>query len=341
MKDLKDDRKLCYSQERRRMLGAMGALAGIAGAGWLGIRPAQAATDWPNKPIRIVVPYAAGQGADVLTRLVADNLSQSLGQPIVVENRAGAGGNIGTAAVARSTGDGYTFLLGTNATHAANEFLYPDPGFKPEDFAAVAMIGLLPMVICTTAPDLPENGIAALIEKARKEPDTLNVGLPSTTAQVVFSEFVRSANAPLFAVRYKASAQSMTDVMGGQIPLVIDTVTAARPHIQSGRLKALGITSLRASDMLPGIQPVSEQGVNSFDVVAWDAFFAPRSTPPEIIERFSAALGQAMADPALQQRMRDIGVEPLFMPPNELATFVKGEREKWGGIIREANISLG
>ena len=341
MKDLKDDRKSRHSHGRRRMLGTMGALAGIAVAGGLGIRPAHAATDWPNKPIRIVVPYAAGQGADVLTRLVAENLAQSLGQPIVVENRAGAGGNIGTAAVARASADGYTFLLGTNATHAANEFLYPDPGFGPEDFDAVAMIGLLPMVISTTAADLPENGIQVLIERARKEPDTLNVGLPSTTAQVVFSEFVRSAQAPLFPVRYKASAQSMTDVMGGQIPLVIDTVTASRPHIESGRLKALGITSLRASDMLPGVKPVSEQGVANFDVVAWDAFFAPRNTPPEAIERFSAALGKAMSDPALQQRLKDIGVEPLFMPPQELARFVKAERQKWGDIIREANIKLG
>lgn len=334
-------KKFGYNDERRRVLGAMGALAGVAGAQWLGMGSALASSDWPNKPLRIVVPYAAGQGADVLTRLVADNLAQSLGQPIVVENRAGAGGNIGTASVARSTGDGYTFMMGTNATHAANEFLYPDPGFKPDDFAAVAMVGLLPMVICTTAADLPQNGIQQLIEKARKHPDTLNVGLPSTTAQVVFSEFVRSAKAPLFPVRYKASGQSMTDVMGGQIPLVIDTVTAARPHIQAGKIKALGITSLRASDMLPGVKPVSEQGVENFDVVAWDAFFAPKGTPAAVIERFSSALGKAMSDPALQQRLRDIGVEPLFMPHQELATFVKSEREKWGSIIREANIKLG
>lgn len=326
---------------RRRMLGILGAVSALALTSAVCMAPARATGDWPNKPIRIVVPYAAGQGADVLTRLVSEHLSQVLKQPIVVENRAGAGGNIGTASVARAAGDGYTFLLGTNATHAANEFLYPDPGFKPEDFAPVAMIGLLPMVVSTTAPDLPTNGIGALIEKARQHPDTLNVGLPSTTAQVVFSEFVRAAQAPLFPVRYKASGQSMTDVMGGQIPLVIDTVTASRPHIEAGRIKALGITSLRASDMLPGVKPVSEQGVPGFDVVAWDAFFAPSSTPPEIVTRFSDALRDVMAEPALQQRLRDIGVEPLYMPTADLEAFVRSEREKWGTIIREAKISLG
>lgn len=326
---------------RRRVLGAIGALTGLAAAPWLNTSYANSARGWPSKSIRIIVPYAAGQGADVLTRLIADNLAQSLGQPIVVENRAGAGGNIGTAAVARSAGDGYTFLLGTNATHAANEFLYPDPGFGPGDFASVAMIGLLPMVICSASPEFPTNGIDTLIEQARRQPDKLNVGLPSTTAQVVFSEFVNAASAPLFPIRYKASAQSMTDVMGGQIPLIIDTVTAARPHIQAGKLNALGITSLKGTDMLLGVKPVSEQGVSGFDVVAWDAFFAPRDTPPEVIESFSEALRTAMDDPAVRQRMRDIGVEPLFMPPSELTTFVKSEREKWGGIIRKAGISLG
>ncbi len=330
-----------FQHKRRRILGAAGAMAGLGAASWLGASRANTVGNWPAKPIRIIVPYAAGQGADVLTRLVADQLAQSLKQPIVVENRGGAGGNIGTAAAARATADGYTFLLGTNATHAANEFLYPDPGFGPDDFTAVAMIGLLPMVICSASPELPTNGITTLIERAREAPDTLNVGLPSTTAQVVFSEFVNSAKAPLFPIRYKASAQSLTDLMGGQIPLAIDTVTAARPHIRAGKVNALGITSLKASPMLPGVKPVSEQGVEGFDVVAWDAFFAPRGTPQAVVQRFSASLGEAMAEPLLQQRMRDIGVEPLYMAPDALSSFIVNERRKWGGIIRKAGISLG
>jgi tripartite-type tricarboxylate transporter receptor subunit TctC len=329
-----------HQQARRRsMLRAGVALGGAAVLG-LGWRPAHASQPWPSKPIRIIVPYAAGQGADVLTRLVAGELAKTLSQPVYIENRAGAGGNIGAAAAARSEGDGYTFMLGTNATNAANEFLYPNRGFEPADFAGVAMIGLLPMVICSSTPNLPTNGIAELIAQARAKPDTLNVGLPSTTAQVVFAEFVRSAQAPLFSVMYKGSGQSLIDAIGGQIPLAIDTVTAARPYITAGKLRALGITSLAASDMLPGIKPVSAQGVPGFDVVAWDALFAPKSTPPEIVASMGEHIRRALEQADARRRMLDIGVEPLAMGPTELDAFVKGERNKWGGIIKTAGIRV-
>lgn len=298
-------------------------------------------TSWPERPIRIIVPYAAGQGADVLMRLVAQEMTKSLSQAIVIENRAGAGGNIGTAAAAKSAPDGYTFLLGTNATHAANEFLYPNLGYNPAaDFDAVAMVGLLPMVIATAAPELPTNGVGELVARARAHPNTLNVGLPSTTATVVFAQFVKAAQAPLFAVKYKASAQSMTDTLGGQIPLTIDTVTAARAHILAGKIRALGITSMKSSDMLPGVKPVSEQGVPGFDVVAWDALFAPRGTPPEVIQKMSEHVRRALQQPETQRKMRDSGVEPLFMGPAQLDGFVKDERSKWGGTIKAADIRI-
>ncbi len=296
---------------------------------------------WPDRPIRLVVPYAPGQGADLLARLLSSELSVSLGQPIIVENRAGAGGNIGASVVARSAPDGYTFMLGTNATNAANEFLYGNAGFDAAtDFTGVAMIGLLPMVIATSAPDLPANGIAGLIDRARAQPNVLNVGLPSTTSQVVFAQFVQLAQAPLFAVRYKASAQSMADVLGGQIPLVIDTVTAARPFITSGKLRALGITSLKASDMLPGIRSVSEQGVAGFDVVAWDAVFAPRNTPLEIIKTMSEHIERVLQEPQSRRKMLELGVDPLVMGPAQLNTFVNSERRKWGDIIKTAGIRV-
>lgn len=302
---------------------------------------ASAQQAWPEKPVRVIVPYAAGQGADVLMRLLGQELSNSLGQPVVVDNKAGAGGNIGTAAAAKAAPDGYTFLLGTNATHAANEFLYANPGYSASaDFEAVAMVGLLPMVISTSAPDLPANGIRQLIAQAKSQPQTLNVGLPSTTASVVFAQFVKMADAPLFGVRYKASGQALTDAMGGQVPLVIDTVTASRPHVNSGKLKALAITSRNASDMLPGVQSVSEQGVTGFDVVAWDALFAPKGTPSVIVEKMRAHVAQALSEPATRQRMLDVGVEPLTMDAAQLNDFLRQERQKWGEIITAANLRL-
>lgn len=326
-------------QSRRRLLRTGAALV-AASMGWCTL-PAAAQKTWPDRPIRVIVPYAAGQGADVLMRLVAQELSKTLNQAIVIENRAGAGGNIGTAAAARSAPDGYTFLFGTNATNAANEFLYANLGYNPAaDFDAVAMVGLLPMVIATSAPDLPTNGVAELIARARAKPNTLNVGLPSTTANVVFAQFVKSAQAPLFAVKYKASAQSMTDTLGGQIPLTIDTVTAARANILVGKLRALGITSLKGSDMLPGVKSVAEQGVPGFDVVAWDALFAPRGTPPEVVQKMAEHVQRALQQPETRRKMLDSGVEPLFMGPAQLDSFVKDERNKWGGIIKAADIRI-
>ncbi|MBA2964931.1 MULTISPECIES: Bug family tripartite tricarboxylate transporter substrate binding protein [Ramlibacter] len=323
---------------RRRLLQAGSALAAGALAAPL-VALAQPA--WPDRPVRVIVPYAAGQGADVLMRLIGQELSRTLNQPLVVENRAGAGGNIGAAAAAKAPADGYTFLFGTNATNAANEFLYPNPGFNAAaDFDAVAMVGLLPMVIGSTAADLPANGVAELVAQAKARPGTLNVGLPSTTANVVFAQFVKSAQAPLFAVKYKSSAQSMTDVLGGQIPLVIDTVTAARPHVASGKLKVVGITSLKPSDMLPGVRSVAEQGVPGFDVVAWDALFAPRGTPPEVTQKFAQHVQRALQVPEIRRKLLDIGVEPLFMGPAQLDAFVKDERQKWGATIKAADIRI-
>ena len=319
---------------RRALLASAAALAALGGA------PAMA-QHWPDKPIRVIVPYAAGQGADVLMRLVGQELSVSLGQPVIIDNKAGAGGNIGTAAAAKSAADGYTFLLGTNATNAANEFLYSSLGFNPAtDFESVAMIGLLPMVLSTSAPDLPTNGVAQLIAQAKSKPQSLNVGLPSTTANVVFAQFVKMADAPLFGVKYKASGQSMTDVMGGQIPLVIDTVTASRPHIQSGKIKALGITSRNASEMLPGVKSVAEQGVSGFDVVAWDALFAPKGTPAPVVQKMAEHIQKALNTPETRRRMMDIGVEPLYMDPAQLRDFVRKERQKWGDVITASAIRV-
>ena len=322
----------------RRQLLAHAAAGGVLLG--LGAR-ASAQAGYPTQSVRFVVPYAPGGVTDLVMRVVGKQVSERLGQPIVIDNRAGAGGNIGTAAAAKAAADGYTFLFGTNATNAANEFLYANLGYNPAaDFDAVAMVGLLPMVVATSAADLHTNGIAELVARAKASPNTLNVGLPSTTASVVFAQFVKAAQAPLFGVKYKASAQSMTDTLGGQIPLTIDTVTAARSHIQAGKLRALGITSLKGSDMLPGAKPVSEQGVPGFDVVAWDALFAPRGTPPDIVQKMGEHVQKALQDPEVRRKMLEIGVEPLFMGPAQLDAFVKDERLKWGGIIKASDIRV-
>lgn len=299
---------------------------------------ASAQGEWPNKPVRIIVPYGPGQGADMLARLLAQELSGSLRQSFVVENRPGAGGNIGAAMAAKADPDGYTILLGTSATLAANEFLYSNLGYQPaKDFDAVAMLGLLPMVICTAA-DFPTNGIAKLVQQARAKPNTINVGLPSTTASVVFAQFVQSAQAPLFGVKYKTSSQSTTDVLGGQIPLVIDTVAATRAHIQSGKLRALGISSSKSSPVLEGVKPIADQGIPNFALVPWDAFFVPKGTPESVVTKLSEHVRQALEKPALQRKLFELGIDPNYMNSIALADFVKSERKRWGALIVAADL---
>lgn len=296
---------------------------------------------FPSKPLRVVIPWPPGGANDIAGRTVMLRVADTIGQPVVIDNRGGAGGTIGTDHVAKSAPDGYTLLLGTNATNAANEFLYPALGFNPvTDFEPVAMIGMLPMVISTSLADLPANGLQALVARARARPDTLNVGLPSTTASVVLAQLVKQAQAPLFGIRYKASGQAMTDVIGGQIPLTIDTVIASRPHIAAGRLKPLGLTSARASELLPGVKPVAEQGVPGFEVVAWNAFFAPKGTPPAIVHKLSDQIGRLLQRPELRARLMELGVEPLYLGPAQLGSFVQDERRKWGETIRAADIRI-
>ena len=185
-----------------------------------------AAQTYPTRPVRIIVPYQAGQGTDVAARHLAEQLSKSMGQSFFIENKPGAGGNIGTQAAAQSTADGYTLLMGTNATQVMNEFLYPSVGYQPDkDFAPIVLVGLLPLVVAAN-PSFPANSIAELVAAAKAKPDKIDVAMPSTTSQLIFELLKEKSGAPLFGVPYKGSATAMTEVMGGQVQLMIDTVAA-------------------------------------------------------------------------------------------------------------------
>ena len=293
---------------------------------------------YPNKPVTIIVPYQAGQGTDVAARLFAEQLSKSMGQQFIVDNKPGAGGNIGTAAAARSAGDGYTLLMGTVATQTMNEFLYPSVGYDSDkDFAPVILVGMLPMVISAN-PSFGPSTIPELIAAAKAQPDKLNIALPSTTARIVFELLKTRTGAPLFGVPYKGSATAMNEVMGGQVQLTIDTATASRGHVQSGKLKALAITTLKSSELLPGVKSVAEQGVPGFEVTAWNAIYAPRGTPKEIVDRLNAEVVKVLAQPETRERLMQLGFEPAGGSPEALATYEKQERAKWGPLIKAAGL---
>jgi len=298
------------------------------------------AQSYPAKPIRIIVPYQAGQGTDVATRYLGDLLGKSLGQPIVVDNKAGAGGNIGAAEAARAAPDGYTLVMGTNATHVLNQFLYPTMPFDAEkDFEAISLVSTFPMVVLANV-NAPYASFAALMADAKAKPDSINVGLPSTTARLVLELIQKHSGVAMRAVPYKGSGTSMTDLMGGQVLVGIDTASAARPFIANGKLKALGVTSLKDSALLPGVKTVASQGLDGFQVVAWNALYAPHGTPAAVVQKLNSEIAKILAQPEVRQRLLELGHEAAGGPPEALTTFARSEREKWGPLIKNAGLKL-
>jgi tripartite-type tricarboxylate transporter receptor subunit TctC len=318
--------------KRKAMACAAGLLVGLLfGA------PAIAQT-YPTKTVKIIVPYQAGQGTDVAARYFAEQLSKSLGQTFYVDNKPGAGGNIGAEATAHSAPDGYTLMMGTNATQTMNEFLYASVGYdSAKDFAPIILVGMLPMVISAN-PSFPANSISELIAAAKARPDKIDMALPSTTARIVFELLKERTGAPLFGVPYKGSATAMTEVTGGQVQTIIDTVTATRGHVTAGKLKALGITTLKSSELLPGVKSVAEQGVPGFEMTAWNAFYAPAGTPKPIIDLLNAEVTKILAQPDTQQRLLQLGFEPAGGTPGSLAKLEVQERAKWAPLIKAAGL---
>ncbi len=299
-----------------------------------------AAENYPTKPVRIIVPYQAGQGTDIATRYFADHLSRALGQPFIVENVGGAGGVIGTAAASRAAGDGYTLTMGTNATHVLNQYMYSSMGFDPvKDFEPVILAGTLPMTI-VTRPDSPFKSVQDIIDATKSSEHSADIATPSTSARLVFELLKAQSGAPLFMIPYKGSSMSMSNVIGGQVPLSIDTITAARPQVEGKTLRSIAVTSLKATDLLPGVLPVSEQGLPGFEVVAWNAVYAPKGTPAPIIAKLNLELQNFLAMPETRAKLHSMGYEPGGGSPGDLANFAQAERNKWQPIIESAGLKV-
>jgi tripartite-type tricarboxylate transporter receptor subunit TctC len=302
---------------------------------------ASVAQTYPARPVRIIVPYQAGQGTDVVARYFAEHLSRTLGQRFYIENKPGAGGNIGAEQAARADADGYTLLMGTNATQAMNEFMYSSMGFEPaRDFSPIILVGKLPMVLAAS-PSFTGNSLADLVAAAKAAPDRIDVALPSTTARIVFEFLKERTGASLSSVPYKGSATAMTDTLGGQVPLIIDTVTAVRSQVADGKLKALGITALKSTELMPGVKSIAEQGVPDFEVTAWNAFYAPRDTPRAVIDLLNGELAKALAQPETRKRLLDLGFDSAGGTPADLARFEAQERLKWGPVIKATGLQGG
>lgn len=293
---------------------------------------------YPNKQIRLVVTGTPGQGTDVLSRLIAQRLSERIKQTVFVDNKAGAGGNIGAENAAKSPADGYTLLMATNATHAANAAMYAKMPFDPlKDFDPVAMVGSLPMML-SAAPEFPAGSVKELLDSARARPGAINVAIPSTSARVMLQLFNQLAKVDLFPVNYKGSGPAFIDLFGGRVQLTIDTVSASLPQAAAGKLKPLAVTTGKRFDAVPNVPTLAESGVPGFDLAPWNALVAPHGTPREIINYLNGHIVAILAEPDLRKRMVELGIQPVSGTPEQLGTFIQSEAQKWGELVRLAKI---
>jgi len=297
------------------------------------------AQSYPVKPIRFIVPFPPGGGTDILGRALAPKVSEGIGQQVVVENRGGAGGNIGSEYVARAPADGYTLLLGAN-TLAINASLYAKLGFDPvADFAPVIRLAVGPMVM-VAHPSVPVRNVVELIAAAKKEPAKFNISSPGngTPHHIAGELFNRMAGTSITHIPYKGGGPALADVLAGQTQLSVLTLGTAQPHINSGKLRAVGIASPKRSQAAPDIPTIGESGVPGYEAELWYGLFVPAGTPREVINRLHAEFARAIAAPDVASRLAAQGFEVLTSTPDELGRALKVDLEKYAKVIREGNM---
>jgi len=330
-------------QQRRRHLIHTAALA--AAVGLIGL-PAAAQSTWPTgKTISYVVPFAAGGTTDTLGRLIGQQLGTALGTTVVVENKGGAAGSIGSEAAARAAPDGYTLLGGTVSSHAINVSLYPKLGYDPiKSFSPVTLIGTNPVVLVVSA-NSPHKTLKDVLAAAKgKEGGLSSASAGTGSSQHLAVELLAYKSGVKFThIPYKGSGPAIQDVISGQVDMMFDTTVVAAPHIQSGKLRAIAVTSPKRLASMPDVPTVAESGVNGladFQVQSWQAIFVPASTPAPIISRLHDEIRKILAQPDMQNRLKGFGMEPADLNTTQIAAFQKAEVEKWAQVIKAANIKV-
>ena len=325
-----------------RRIALLGACT-LAAAGLLpAAAMAQPDANWPSKPIKWVVPFPPGGAMDVIARTLGEKAGRTLGQPFVIENRPGAGGNIGADAVAKSPADGYTIMI-TSIGMATNKALYPRLSYDPvKDFAPISLLAIVPNVLVVNTAKTTDKSVADVIAHAKRDPGKLTYASAGngTSIHLAGEVFASMAGLNLLHVPYKGSGPAGTDMLGGQVALLFDSITSARPHIQAGKLRALGVTSAKRSATLPDVPTIAEAGVPGYEVSPWFAVFAPAGTPAAIVNKINAALIDAMKQPDTVAKFETIGAEPIGTTPQQLATHLDKELARWGALIKERNIRM-
>ena len=318
------------------------ALLGFCLLQWTAIVDATAADVYPAKALRLIVPFPPGGPADVLARLVGDKLSASLGKAVVVDNRPGAGGNIGMELGARSAPDGYTLVLAPAGNLTVNPFLYRNvPYDVGRDFAPVTVIAAVPNVL-VVHPSVPAKSVAELVRHAKAHPGTLNYSSPGngSGAHLAGELFKSMTGVDIVHIPFNGIAPAVTAVVGGQVQMMFAGAPSALPQIKAGRLVALGVASPKRIAAAPELPTLAESGLPGFDVTSWYSIVVPSGTPNDIIARLRSEIASALTQPDVQEKLAGLGAEPLGNTPAEFAAMLKVETAKWGKIVKDANIQV-
>jgi tripartite-type tricarboxylate transporter receptor subunit TctC len=300
------------------------------------------AQEYPTKPVRMIVPFGAGTTTDIVSRVVAEGLSKTLAQPVIVENRAGAGGVIGTEAVAKSAPDGYTLAMGTVGTHAINVGLFRNLAYDPiNDFVPITLVGYTPTLL-VVPQSLPAKNVAELVALAKARPGAITFASAGNgTSGHLAGELLKArAGADMVHVPYKEGAQALTDVIAGQVQFMFYHPAAVLPHIKSGKLRAIGVSSARRSAAAPEVPTIAEQGFGDFDLVAWFALYAPARTPAAVITRLRDSATRTLASTEVTAKLTAQGVEQTAMGADELAAFARTEAAKWADLVKRSGAQV-
>jgi tripartite-type tricarboxylate transporter receptor subunit TctC len=320
---------------RRSVLATGGAalsLPFVAGA--------SAQTQWPTRVVKVVVPFAAGGTTDILGRLMAQKLSEEYGQQFIVENKAGAGGNLGADSVAKADADGYTFVIGTPGPHVINQYIYKNQPFDGvKDLAPVVVIARVPNLISVN-PDVKAKTLQEFIALAKANPGKLSYASPGngSTGHVATELLKSMAGIDLVHVPYRGSAPALTDVIGGRVEMSLDNLPAVQPHVEGGKLRALAVTTAKRWPELPDVPTVAEAGVPGYEASSWFTIAAPAKTPADIIAKVNKSVNTYMADQEMIAKMRKLGADPVGGSPDDMAKLIADENVKWKKAIEFAGL---
>ena len=299
---------------------------------------------WPSKPITYIVPFPAGGTTDVLGRLIGQKLGAALGTTIVIDNRGGAGGGLGSEIASRAAPDGYTILGGTVSSHAINVSLYPKLGYDPiKSFTPITLIGTNPVVLVVNQAS-PYKTLADIVAAAKAKKPLSSASAGSGTSQHLALELLKwKAGIDITHIPYKGSGPAIQDVIAGQVDMMFDTSVVAGPHIESGKLRAIAVSSAKRLPSLPNVPTVAESGVPAladYEVTSWQAIFAPAGTPKAIVDRLHVEIGKILKEPEIQERIAKLGMQGADMTIEQIVAFQKAEVAKWAAVIKAANIKL-